>query len=376
MDKSIGFIKKEYKPYGGAERYLAMIMERMVLEGYQVHLYASKWTGLREGITVHRVRNLRLGSAASALSFNRNVRASVSRQRPDCLMSFERTTSGEVYRAGDGVHRQWLRLRRSVEGTVKGLSFGLNPLHRALLSIEREIFEKTPIIVANSNMVKREIIEHYGVPEKRLRVIHNGVDLEGFNPRLRDSGQGLELKRQMGINEKTKILLFVGTGFERKGLGVLLEALALLKADEPVLLVAGRGRLMPYEQQCARLGLQRRVRFLGPTDEIARLYAASDLFVLPTLYDPFSNATIEAMASGLGVVTTSNNGASELIEESVEGCITHELASAPELAQAMERALMDSEAMGLRARAKAEQYPIEKAVAAFIALLKECGTGG
>ncbi|MCI0469539.1 MAG: glycosyltransferase family 4 protein, partial [Nitrospirae bacterium] len=110
---------------------------------------------------------------------------------------------------------------------------------------------------------------------------------------------------------------------------------------------------------------------INPQQAIERFYAAADAFVLPTLYDPFSNAAIEAMSSGIPVITTKNNGASELIGNGEEGVIIDNPLDAEELADGVKFVLKDADYMGARARKKAEQFPIESAAAQFITAIKE-----
>jgi UDP-glucose:(heptosyl)LPS alpha-1,3-glucosyltransferase len=110
-----------------------------------------------------------------------------------------------------------------------------------------------------------------------------------------------------------------------------------------------------------RLGLEGRVTFLGGMQDVADLYAAADVFVLPTLYDPFSNACLEAMAAGLPVITSRANGASELIEEGVEGFVLDDPTDAGAIAKAI-LAVGDGaarQAMGAAARRKAEGHPFD-----------------
>ena len=110
-----------------------------------------------------------------------------------------------------------------------------------------------------------------------------------------------------------------------------------------------------------KLGIDKRVSFWGPEKEIKKLYGMADVFVLPTIYDPFSNATLEAMATGIPVITTEHNGASEIIEDGVQGFIVDPL-DVTLLAKRIDAALAGSKEMGRNARARAQDYPVEDAV--------------
>ncbi|MFO0752017.1 MAG: glycosyltransferase family 4 protein [Thermodesulfovibrionales bacterium] len=356
------FIKKRFSPHGGAENYMRTLMDRLKGE-FEINVLSHAWVPT-EGIRFHRVPVVNAGSYLSTATFNRNACALLKELRSPCTVSFERTTCQDIYRAGEGCHAEWLAIRRRVEPFYKKISFSLNPLHRLLLSLERELFSSTGLIIANSGMVKEQIIRHYGVREERITVIRNGVDLARFTPENREKRRG-EVRERLGLRDGEKAVLFVGSGFRRKGLGTLMEAFALLKEPHRRLLVAGKGETRGYRALAEKRGISGRVVFLGPYREIEGLYAAADLFVLPTLYDPFSNATLEAMASGLPVVTTRSNGAAEIIGEGQEGYVPESLSDAREWAGRISLALEECAAMGAKARKRAEAFSIDRAAGEF-----------
>nr|MBA3762573.1 glycosyltransferase family 4 protein [Chthoniobacterales bacterium] len=107
-----------------------------------------------------------------------------------------------------------------------------------------------------------------------------------------------------------------GSGWERKGLRFAITAVENCNDPRLQLLVAGHGTPAKYRS--------RSLRFLGVVQDLQALYAAADIFLLPTIYDPSSNACLEAMAVGLPVITTKGNGFSELMEEGRDGSIIKE----------------------------------------------------
>lgn len=364
------FIKKRFAVHGGAENYLNLIIESL-RSGHEIHLLANEWAPA-SGIHFHRVTSGNLSSFASVLSFNRNACRLLRTMNPDCTISFERTTCQDIYRAGEGCHAEWLKIRKDTESMLKRLSFSINPLHLSLLKIEKELFRRTRHIVANSMMVRENIIRHYDVPEERISLIYNGVDLRRFRPENRNNRR-LEVKKRFSIPDDAILLLFVGSGFKRKGLATLMEALSVLrqKRKEIYLIAAGRDNPDYYKKLAADYRISETVRFIGVQPDIENFYAASDIFVLPTLYDPFSNATLEAMASGRPVITTKNNGASELISNGQEGYILNRLFDAGELAARIEQTLGNIEAMGRAARIKAEGFSIKQAADQFLSVIQK-----
>jgi len=215
-------------------------------------------------------------------------------------------------------------------------------------------------VITNSAMVRRDVEARYGLAGERVTVIHNGVDLARFHPRLRASA-GVAKRRELGLAPGECAVLFLGTGYARKGLDLVLEAFPQVLAARPEarLVVAGfdsaRAR---FEARAAALGLAGRTRFVGGTLAPEELYAAADVYVLPTRYDPFANSTLEALAAGLPVITSTTNGGGELIDPGVHGALVDVGAGAEPLATELVRWCEPARraAAARAARERAEQH--------------------
>jgi UDP-glucose:(heptosyl)LPS alpha-1,3-glucosyltransferase len=366
----LAFIKKMFSIHGGAERYLQTLIKHLKEAGHEIHVFSHQWFE-EERITFHKVNIIPFTSFLSTLTFNINTNSKLKtlNSKLDCVVSFERTTCQDIYRAGEGCHAEWLQIRSKIEPFYKNISFRINPLHIALLDLEKKLFKNTKLIIANSKMVKEQIIRHYAVHEDKIMIIYNGVDLARFSPENKEKWRD-DTRNNLSIPKGSKVLLFVGSGFERKGLKTLIHAMPLVKGDVKTLIV-GKGDTNKYRALAEKLRVSDKIIFLGTQKDIEKYYAASDLFVLPTLYDPFSNATLEAMASGIPVITTKNNGAAELIDDANDGFVVDNLFDAYELAEKVKISLKNLNAMGERAMKKAERFPIERAVREFISVIKE-----
>jgi len=186
---------------------------------------------------------------------------------------------------------------------------------------ERKIFlNPQTYFVANSRRVKHEIQQEYQIPEVKISVVYPGVDIKQFNPEIR-ARLRRHSRTDRQLTENDFVIAFVGSGFRRKGLDYCLRMTAGLKSDGiPVkLLVAGRGTTNRYKRKALRLGLENSVQFLGPVSAISQVYAAADVFLLPSLYEPFGLAPLEAMACGLPVIVTADCGITELMTHDREG---------------------------------------------------------
>ncbi len=366
--KKLIFIKKRFSIYGGGENYMKTLIDRLRAD-HEITVFSNKWTAA-DGIGFEHIPISSSGSFLSTATFNRNVCKRVERAKADCTISFERTTCQDIYRAGEGCHAEWLEIRSRTEPLFKRLSFKANPLHILLLNLERDFFSNTKHIVANSKMVKDHIIKHYAVPGERIAVIYNGVDLLRFTPENKERWKE-EVRESLSVPKDAKLLLFVGSGFKRKGLKTLIESIPFMRRSDTRVLVIGKGDSSAYRSLAEQHNAGDRIIFLEPRKDIERLYAAADLFVLPTLYDPFSNATLEAMAAGVPVVTSGNNGVAELVEDGREGFIINDPLDTKGLAEKAALCLDNTASMGAKAREKAEGFSIERAASAFAETVKQ-----
>jgi UDP-glucose:(heptosyl)LPS alpha-1,3-glucosyltransferase len=320
---TIGFVRRGYSASGGAEAYLKRLARGLVELGHTALLLtttdwpASEWP-------FGEIRHLR---ARSPGGFADEVEGLRPRIQTDVLMSLERVCSCDVYRAGDGVHQAWLNRRASYDQPWKRLARRFNPKHSDILRLEKALFDdrRAERVIANSQMVKNEIVDLYNYRPDRIDLIRNGIPLSEFqfDPAVRDKA-----RNELGLSADELAVLFVGSGWERKGLRFAIEAVESIKNRKLRLLVAGRGYQSEFQTSKAR--------FLGEISDLRPFYAAADLFLLPTKYDPFSNASLEALASGLPVITTRANGFSEVMEDKIHGSIIDRADDIPALRNAIE----------------------------------------
>jgi len=306
MQLTIGIVRRGFSSGGGAEAYLKRLAAGVAETGHQVSLFtAVEWPA--EEWNFGPIVRLR---STSAVGFADELEK-VSRANCDVLLSLERVWRCDVYRAGDGVHRAWLERRIQIAGPLQKLSRLLNRKHSATLSLEESLFAKAGAgrVIANSRMVKEEIVRIYGYPADKIDVVYNGLPLETMQ---RDELDRAKTRETFGLSHDDVVVLFAGSGWERKGLRFAIDAVER-QDGRMKFLVAGRGEPRKFSSA--------RVQFLGVVREMPSLYHAADIFLLPTVYDPFSNACLEALAAGRPVITTRANGFSEIIENGRHGTI-------------------------------------------------------
>lgn len=350
----IGLVRRGYSRTGGAETYLRRFAETAVAAGHEVILFAEQWPRTEwpwAHVQVHSRSPRQFAVALHALR---------PRERCDFLFSLERIFSCDAYRAGDGVHAAWIERRAEFEPFWKPWFRRFSLKHRQTMAIEQHLFSEkgAGFVIANSLMVKEDIEHHFAYPADQIAVVYNGVPAFAPPPDARAT-----TRRDLGLRDDQLALLFVGSGWERKGLRFAIDAVNALPQSAR-LFVLGRG-------SARGLPNLRRTRFLGPMPDVARFLAAADVFILPTLYEPFSNACLEALAAGLPVVTTQHNGFAEIIAPGEQGEVVSDPRDTAALVAAVERWRDPAHREAIRPKLKdlAARFTIEENVRQTLALI-------
>jgi UDP-glucose:(heptosyl)LPS alpha-1,3-glucosyltransferase len=367
MAPRIALVRSRYDPAGGAERFVQNAMRALRSQGASLTIVTRRWPGLDGSAIV--VDPFHVGSLWRDWGFSRAVCRELAARHFDLVQSHERIACCDVYRAGDGVHAQWLEERRRVQSPLAALATRLSPHHRYLLRAERALFTNPRLraVICNSEMVRREIARRFGTPPASLVLIRNSVDGAVFHPGLRAEMRSA-VRQQLAIPAEATVVLHVGSGFERKGVAALLRALAAART-RPWGVIVGRDKgSARYVASARRLGIGDRVRFVGSVSDVRPYYACADVFALATLYDPQPNAVLEAMACALPVVTTPLCGAAELIADGESGFVRDAL-DVPGLAAAIDRLdAASAAAMGEHARAAVAAHTPAAMAAEYLAL--------
>ncbi|MGE5490332.1 MAG: glycosyltransferase family 4 protein [Actinomycetota bacterium] len=314
----LAIIRQRYNPYGGAERFVERALAGLERSDLDVTLITRRWDGPEGRFRRHICDPFYIGSTWRDASFGRAACQAVADGHFDLVQSHEKVPCCDIYRAGDGLHRAWLARRARLLGARGRAWLALNSFNRYTLAAEEALF-KSPrlrVVICISQLVKREIQEWFGLPDDRLPVVYNGIDPAVFNPGVKESREAV--RKSLGIPQDAPLFLFVGSGYQRKGLDRLLTA---LPRDTWLLVVGKDKHEAMYRHMADKLGVLPRVRFLGPRQDVKPYYGAADVFSFPAVYEPFGNVILEAMACGLPVVTTRDCGGADLVVEGQNGYV-------------------------------------------------------
>jgi glycosyltransferase involved in cell wall biosynthesis len=308
--------------------------------------------GARHGATVLprltaaiRSTHLRMALEAPLFALWSTLTARRQRRPGDLLLSHGDTLAGDVHVA-HSCHRAAITAKRA-DGQWRWVFF---PFHWFVLLREAWVFRRghAPWLIAISRGVADEFRRHYSVPAGRILFIPNGVDRDRYHP----VADRAALRRELTLPVDTPLLLFVGHEFTRKGLRLILEGLARCQVDpQPVLAVVGGDDPAPYRAQARALGIAQRVHFFGRRADVWRFCAAADLFVFLSNYEACPLVGLEALASGLPLLTTRVSGMEDFVEPGVNGLFVQR--DAGDFARTLARVLQDRELLAkLRAGAR------------------------
>jgi glycosyltransferase involved in cell wall biosynthesis len=218
----------------------------------------------------------------------------------------------------------------------------VRPQASVVMRIEQRLFQRAfpPYCICPSQAVKRDLERWHGVPSDRIKVLPYGVEVERFR---RDPDAGSRVRTKLGTPQGSLVLLFVGSGFERKGLDVAVAGLARSRSTETELWVIGGSDAERQRAERAARDLGGRIRLLGwrTPAELPAFYSAADVFVLPTRQDSWAIPVTEALAASCVVVTSEYAGSCDLITHGVNGYVLRGRGSGEELAALLDGPVAD-----------------------------------
>lgn len=348
----VALLTRKWSVRGGNERVATEVARLLLDRGHEVSVVCQKVDASAKGLVpaelIHDLRGASFDPTLAMLSFAARARRWFERAKAagefDLVLGFNHSVAQDVYRLGGGTHAEYMRLK-----AAHGLRGGGPVLDRAALWLERQRFlpDRYSALIAPSVRVRDELIHHYEVPRERIEVVYNGVDGARFAP---DPRARAEERRAWGISEGEPVALFVGQDLERKGFAQAVRATGQQRCALVYVGQAKRPRALPPH-----------VRWIGERRDIERCYAAADVFLLPSFYDPFGGAVLEAYAAGLPAVATDRIGATELAAGS---SLSQFLISDPQkmevLCEKLEAAIRSGRACTNEARAIASAQSLDR----------------
>ncbi len=368
----VALITRRFDPSGGGtERDLMVTAQYLRDAGYQVVIYADEVRAEASSWVVRAVPTRAPGRALRVWRFANAAPARARREGADLVVSFARAIGADVMRSGGGAHISYVRGAARWRGPVAGGAMWLSAYHRAQMAVERRAF-RSPLLkrtVAVSNLVRDDLVREFGLDPKRVITIYNGVDLERFQPAL-DGNARAAIRRRIGVTGSGPMVVFAGNGFARKGLEFLLRAWPMLERDAWLVVVGEDRAVLKFRRLSHCLGVAGRVVFAGRRRDLSEIFSAAEVFALPSLFEPFGNVVMEAMASGLPPLTSAFAGASELLPEAMERFVVGDPTNPGEIAEKLGELIERRAEFRETVRAVAEHHTWDEYGRRFIELIE------
>lgn len=383
MTRKIAMALENFSRFsGGAESYAVELAETLASRDWEVHLIGYTWDGNPSGAIFHKITKLPklIPPFLRILHFALRHSSIVRNLDLDIVLGFGNTIDMNVYQSHGGVHFVTSLKKTRVESNpivrlAKVLLTFVSPKSLTRSWIESAPFrkKKRPVIIAISDMVRNDICRCHHLRKEDVHLVYNGVNLERFKLEpAPDSRRNVRLP--IGFSDQV-LFLFMAYDFKKKGVRYLIEAAGkLLNQVGPrkfSVVIVGAEPSPSLLRLIRELDLESTVVFQGSTKEPEKYYNACDVFVLPTFYDACSLVIFEAMACGLPVITTVDNGASGVITQGVDGQVLNDPRDVPAMAEAMRRFLDVNflKKASLAARNTASHYSIQSNHDQIIAIL-------
>jgi UDP-glucose:(heptosyl)LPS alpha-1,3-glucosyltransferase len=346
---------------GGTERDLIVTAGHLRRAGHEVVVYADEVRGSGGGLAVNRVGSAALPRALAVIRFAYAGPRAARAGGAELVFSFARTIGADILRSGGGAHATYLRAARRWRGAAGAFAMSCAPYHRAQMFVERRGFRAAELrkAIAVSDLVRDDLIRSFELPGERAVTLYNGVDLDQFRPRSDDSDRR-EVRARHRIPENARVVAFVGNGFGRKGLGCLIDAWPRVGRDACLMVVGSDRAAAAFRDRAARAGVAGRVVFVGSVPSVAPYFHASDAFALPSLFEPFGNVVMEAMACGIPALSSAMCGVAELMPPELREYVVADPGDPSELARRVEAMLAAGPEAGQLARATAERFTWER----------------
>ena len=361
----------KYFPYGGIQRDGLRIAQALIQRGHRVRWYALSWEGEPPG-DAEFVKVPVSGLSRHALydRYQKWVARHLAQQPVDLVFGLNKMEGLHAYFAGDSCYEEKAR-------TQRGWWYRRTPRYKFFAGTEEAVFRRLGAteILTISDVQTPLFQAYYRTPAERLHPLPPGIDRSRIAPdNAADIGQ--QLRVDLGIEPEERILLFVGSGFRKKGLDRVLLALHALPSRllaTSWLLILGADNSAPFVRMSKHLGIASRVRFLGGRDDVPSFFFAADLLLLPAYDENTGTVILESLVAGLPVVTTANCGYAPYVADVAGGEVLPEPFQQSLLDETLSRLLQGNElpVMASNGKTLSEQNRIFELVPTAADLLEQ-----
>ena len=315
----VAFAIFKFFPHGGSARDLAKIVLRCRERGHEVRIYALQWEGPHlDGVETVALAARGVRSHVRQRRFAALVADHVARHPVDLVVGMNKMPGLDVYYAADSCFEAKARNQRP-------WLYRLSSRYRHYAGFERAVFAEhghTRILTIAPGQ-DAAFRAAYRTPAHRFHALPPGIERD----RAATEAAGRAVRSELGVADADLMLLFVGSGFVKKGLDRAIAGMAALPfalRERVRLIVVGDDRATRFRRLAKRLGIAARVQFVGGRDDVAACYRAADALVLPAYDEAAGMVILEAAGAGVPVLATANCGYASYLRAADAGIVTPE----------------------------------------------------
>lgn len=374
----VAFAIFKYFPHGGIARDLRKIVAECLARGHQVRIYAMRWEGEPPpGVEQVLLPPRGFRSHVQQRRFAAATADHFRRQSLDLLVGMNKMPGLHVYFAGDSCFETKVRAQRP-------WLYRLTPRYRHFAAFESAVFAvstRTRVLAISATEVEN-FKAAYGTPAHRFHMLPPGVECARVVDDDRQAtARRARLRSELGVADAELLLLFVGSGFIKKGLDRALRGVAALPArlrERVRLVVVGDDKASRFRRMARRLGLADRVSFLGGRDDVPMLLRSADALALPAYDEAAGKVILESVLAGVPTLATANCGYASYIEQADAGLVTPEPFQQERYNADLERLLTSAERdhWSRRGRGFGKQADLHSLAPRAVGLLERFAAGG
>lgn len=351
----VAFCIFKYFPFGGIQRDLRKFADECVRRGHQVRVYTASWQDERpQQIDVRVAPVNALFNHTRYERFATWVAAQEAADPSDLVVGLNKMPGLDVYYAGDSCYEHKAR-------TQRGFFYRCSGRYRSFHAAERAVFEpgSATQILTISDIHTPDFRRFYGTQPERFHRLPPGIEKDRRAPETAEARRAARLSKRasLGHSDDELVLLFLGSGFIKKGLDRVLHAVKALPPDiyaKLTLYVIGRDKAEPFRRMAARQGIAERVVFFDEgRDDVPEFLWAADGLVLPAYDENAGMVILEAMIAGLPALVTRNCGYAHYLAEAQAGIVLPAPFEQANLNRALVRLLTSRERQGWAAAGRA-----------------------
>ena len=315
---TIAFALYKYFPFGGLQRDFLRIALECQKQGHRIRVYTTSWQGDKpEGFDIKFLRASGTANHTKMLDFQNRIQADLKGEPDILLVGFNKMAGLDVYYAADTCYQD--------KALGKGWWYRLTSRYKQYRAFEQAVFSKESktLSLLISPLQKPVFQQHYQTPDERIVLLPPGISKDRCRPNNADKIRK-EFREEFKLADEDKLVIMVGSGFKTKGLDRAIEAIAALPEslkNKTRFFVIGQDKRKPFEALAKQKDVHDRIMFLAGRNDVPRFLLGADLLIHPAYNENTGTVLLEALVSGLPVLTTDVCGFAHYILDAEGGYV-------------------------------------------------------